>query len=174
MKKLLFALFAAAFLFAGNVGAQATGDTVGINYIQSIGSVTVDSAWDVAWEIIDSIVVVGVDTTSGVSTVALTYSGIAIFDPGDLLWIGFANADSECVVDSLAYTNTRNLDSCLIKGLGRWSRGRQYVPFSVSAVTTVGTGVTDTLWITAACGGTSAIEEVSLTNTVVQAKLGYP
>lgn len=169
MKKLFFlTILVSAILFAGRTQAA---DTT-LVYTVDVGTVTLDSAWDIAWEVIDSLIV----TSGTVAPTVLNISGIAVLDPGDLFWIGFCN-DSISLVDSLAYAASRNLDSALVKGLGRWSRGRLYLPFSISTIDSMTAAQVDTFYFVGACGGSAGIEKVILNNVIITATTGsnrYP
>lgn len=176
----LFGLFAIVSQYTGEADLSVrfhevamAADTTGITYSKSVGAVTLDSAYDVAWELIDSIVIVGRDTASGTATLLLTFSGIARLDPGDQFWIGFDN-DSIDVTDSLAYAASRDIDSIQVQGLGRWARGRIDWPFNIRATTTLATGTTDTIFVVGACGGSAGIERVELSNTVYSVEIGFP
>lgn len=148
-------------------------DTSGINFAIAIGSVTLDSAFDVAWEVIDSMIITAPETAS----VAFSVSGTARLDPGDRFWLGFTNIRGSLLGDSLGVAASRNMDSIQIQALGRWARGRQDMPFTFTTVDTIARGITDTIFLTGAAGGSADVDKVELRRVVFEILIGgvsYP
>ena len=188
MKRIAFVLAVVALLIGGmtftdypperinvnfGVDEALAVDTSGQNYAIAIGNVTLDSAFDVAWEIIDSMIITAPETAS----ISFTVSGIARLDPGDVFWLGFTDIRGSLLGDSLSVSASRNMDSVRIQGLGRWARGRMDLPFSFTTVDTINRAITDTFFLMGAAGGSANIDEVELRRVVLEIFVGgvaYP
>lgn len=93
------------------------------------------------------------DTCFAVATV----SGYAVLDPGDKLYIGIRNAaggNDSVVVDTFQFNADEN------------QHGQVLLPFTIMYIDSMDsqTDDTDTLFVNAACGGSSVSEYVQLKN----------
>lgn len=112
------------------------------------------------WTIIDSAIVI---TSDSANTIA-EFSGIAVLDPGDVLYLGFTN-------DSAGYAVP--LDTLIIEGI-TFSRGQTRVPFTVRHVFDTTAAVTDTIFVLGAVGGGGIGEAVALEDALLTAHVtGY-
>lgn len=154
MKKLI--LLGALALIAVNImgAAPANNSAVNAAATDTVGAQHTATAW----KHIDSIVVQLTDTCD----VIYTYSGSAVLDPGQKLWIGFVDATG-------ATANTSTLAPTVDTAIYEWS---QEEPFSK----TFKIGITfydslytqtdryDTIYVTAAVKSAENVDEVIITN----------
>ncbi len=162
MKKLF--LFAVLLLFASNIyGADPTQ----ITYIITVGDVTIDSQFTESWKNIDSLIVAPDDSASTMFTI----TGVVALDPGDLLYIGFGNDSANLTSASSAILNN-NLDSMLVKYPRSAKPGKIWMGFSHQYVLETVASLTDTVYINAACIGSTQSEQVELYDVVISAFIG--
>jgi hypothetical protein len=133
-------------------------------YASSQNSVTIDAQHTGAWDTVASVIMVHTDTCYGLMLV----TGIAVMDPVDKLYLGLGN-DSANRTSATNLAPNNNLDTCTIgpfKGL----RGKSRIPFSWQyrwTSTNTTTDITDTVYVNAACGGSSGIEAVELEDVMI-------
>lgn len=156
MKALLRSvLVVLAVVLLGNpVWAAAGPPANNSEFRQVADTMTIDSQHSVVWEYIDSMIIVVTDTCYTIYTV----SGMAILDPGDVLYIGIKDGAGD---------PTAAADDTLIVRAHRWPPGgKSYVPFSFiyldSSITQ--DDVADTIYVTAAVKGSAAWEAVMIDN----------
>lgn len=156
MKSLLRSALAVlvVVLMAGLVQAVAGPPANNSEFRQVADTMTIDSQHSVNWEYIDSMVIAKTDTCYTVYTV----SGVAILDPGDVLYIGIKDGEGD--YDAAA-------DDTLIVRAHRWPPGgKSYVPFSFIYLDSLisQTDASDTIYVTAAVKGSAAWETVMIDN----------
>lgn len=130
---------------------------------------TVDSVYSGGWDCVDSLIIA---SGAADTIIELTFSGVALFDPGDRLYIGFGN-DSANRVDSATgattgYTNS-NLDTIEFRYPRPAGYGKCELPFIAKYFLSMAASTTDTIYFNAACWGSSHIEQVELKDVVVSA-----
>ena len=143
----------AVVLLAVSVQSQAGPPANNSEFREVADTLTVDSQHSVVWEYIDSMIIAITDTCYTVYTV----SGTAILDPGNVLYIGIKDGAGDPAAAA---------DDTLIVRAGTTWPGKSYIPFSFiyldSSITQ--SDVADTIYVTAAVGGSTAYERVMIDN----------
>ena len=113
----------------------------------------IDSQWTGTWEYIDSIIVVITDTGYSLCTI----SGVAALNPGEKLYVGLLNGGGD---------PTTAASDTLVVACDITQRGMVKMPFtfSIKDSTINQNDVTDTVYVTAAVGGSTAGEKVTIEN----------
>jgi len=155
-------IMCAVLLISGNVFADRA-------YRHSTDTATVDSVYHGGWDCIDSLIIV---SGAADTIIELTITGVASFDPGDRLFVGFGN-DSANRVDAATAVTTgyanANLDTLEFRYPRPGGYGKAQFPFAAKYFLSLAASTTDTVYFNVACWGSSYFEQVELNDVVVSA-----
>jgi hypothetical protein len=140
------------------------------HYSSALNSVTINNQYTGAWDTVGSVITVHTDTCYEYFTV----TGTAVMGPNDKLYVAIGN-DSCNRVSATDLSPHNNLDTIGILGPFRGQIGETRHSFCYQyrwTSTSTQTDITDTFYVNAACGGSSASEAVALENVLVAVAVG--
>ena len=130
------------------------------NEVHKLADQVIDSQYTASWEYIDSVIVIKTDTCYTLYTI----SGVAVLGPGDKLYVGLSDGGGD-------YTKAA-ADTIIVAG-DISQRGTIRIPFSLTYQDSLvsQSDLNDTIYVTAAVGGSAASEKVTIENMFFEAKV---